>query len=338
MIGPIKLQPVFKERIWGGDGLARLFGKPIPSGVKIGESWELADLPEGQSTVGNGDWNGLTMRQLFAEHGRKLGFTAEQIMAPFGLLIKFLDANDILSVQVHPDAQACQKFPGARLKTECWYILNSRPGAYIYKGLVPGVTREKFSLAIKNGHLEELMQKISVKSGDFHHLPAGTVHALGAGVMVAEIQTPSDTTYRVYDWGRVDSYGKGRELHIDQALASIHFNAPPQATSDNVSRAVGLQLLSVGQQIGEADLLLACEYFSVVKVACIKTQETTLESEFPVVAIMLRGRGQFNPGKKDYLSYSSGDTILFPSKERITINMQEPGECLLTCLGPKKPE
>ncbi|MBN2210943.1 MAG: hypothetical protein JW709_06065, partial [Sedimentisphaerales bacterium] len=148
MLEPVKLQPIYKERIWGGDGLARLYGKNLPKGQKIGESWELADLPEGQSFVANGDFAGLTMRQLFTNHGWELGFNNEQIQPPFGLLIKFLDAQDDLSVQVHPDAQACKKFSGARLKTECWYVLNAKPGSCIYKGLRPGVTRDQFAQAI----------------------------------------------------------------------------------------------------------------------------------------------------------------------------------------------
>ena len=217
---PYKFKPIYKEKIWGGRNLARLFGRELPSG-EIGESWELADLPENASEITNGPAAGMNIGQLIERAGvNVLGCSMLLKDGRFPLLLKLLDANDILSLQVHPDAAAAAQIGGdAALKTECWYILESRNG-YIYKGLKPGVTPEQFRAAIESNTAEQLVQRFDVQAGEFHFLPAGTVHALGAGVVVAEVQTPSDTTYRVTDWGR------GRELHIDLSMKCIHFDSP----------------------------------------------------------------------------------------------------------------
>jgi len=235
---PYRFTPIYKEKIWGGRALERLFGRPLPAGAKIGESWELADLEEGESVLADGPDAGRTLNGLLGEEGPELlGPGAALPNGRFPLLLKLLDANDILSLQVHPDERAVAELgPPAALKTECWYVVESR-GGYILKGVREGVTIEDFRQALEAGDDPEvlmgLVRRYDVKAGDFHYLPAGTLHALGAGVVVAEIQTPSDTTYRVSDWGR------GREVHVAEALQCIRPDLstdPPGAGGDVLLR------------------------------------------------------------------------------------------------------
>ena len=222
---PYKFTPIYKEKIWGGRNLERLFARALPAGEQIGESWELADLVEGTSVVSNGPRAGTPLTELTAALGPRLLGTARPLdNGRFPLLLKFLDANDILSLQVHPDAQAAAEIGGdAAPKTECWYVVESR-GGFIYKGVRPGVRRRQFRRAIENDTVGQLVRRVDCASGDFHFLPAGTVHALGPGLVVAEVQTPSDTTYRVTDWGR------GREIHVDRSMQCIHFDVAADAS------------------------------------------------------------------------------------------------------------
>jgi mannose-6-phosphate isomerase len=230
---PLTFEPIYKEKIWGGRNLARLFDRALPEGG-IGESWELADLDNGVSVVANGPLKGKTLTEVTAEMGQLLlGGAKAQPDGRFPLLLKLLDANDILSLQVHPDNDAVAAIGGnAALKTECWYVVDSRDG-YIYKGVQEGVSPERFREAIESDTCEEVVVRYDVVEGDFHYLPAGTVHAIGTGLVIAEVQTPSDTTYRVTDWGR------GREIHVERSMQCIHF----EPTSDDSPGAGGETLL-----------------------------------------------------------------------------------------------
>jgi len=239
---PLKFHPIYKEKIWGGRNLKRLFGRRLPEGKRIGESWELADLKEGVSVVANGPAAGTTLTEITRQWGpRLLGPTKPTDDGRFPLLLKLLDANDMLSLQVHPDARAVAEIgPDAALKTECWYIVESRDGV-IYKGVRPGVRPEEFRRAIQTDTVQDVVRHIPVGGGDFHYLPAGTVHAIGAGLVIAEVQTPSDTTYRVTDWGR------GREIHVERSMQCIRFE------------------LGDEQPGADGETLLVTEYFSVAR-------------------------------------------------------------------------
>jgi len=192
-IYPLKFKPIYKQRIWGGQKLREVFGKDIPPSEKIGESWELADLPDDKSVIANGEFAGQTLSSVIQKYPKEI--TGDKnFSGPFPLLIKFLDAEDILSVQVHPDPETCQRMGKGEPKTECWYIISAVPGEAIYKGLKKGVTKQQFVEAIKNGTVAQLLAKVPVEAGQCHFLPAGTAHSIGAGLLIAEIQTPSDTT------------------------------------------------------------------------------------------------------------------------------------------------
>ena len=230
---PYKFIPIYIEKIWGGRNLERLFGRPLPEGMNVGESWELADLPEGTSVVADGPAKGTTLTELLQQLGRRLlGEAAPLDNGRFPVMLKLLDANDILSLQVHPDDETARAIgPPAASKSECWYVLDSRDG-FIYKGLAEGVGPDEFRKAIESDTSDQVVRRCEVAVGDFHYLPAGTVHALGRGVVVAEVQTPSDTTYRVTDWGR------GREIHVERSMQCIHFDPaddhPPGQSGDTL--------------------------------------------------------------------------------------------------------
>lgn len=293
---PLKFQPIYKERIWGGQKLAAAFGKDIPANVKIGESWEIADLPEGKSTVKNGPLAGQTIAEIIERFGAKAVLGTDKYSPPFGLLIKILDAEDVLSVQVHPDSETCKRRGKGNPKTECWYIIAAGPDACIYKGLKKGVTKKQFAEAITDGNVADMLVKVPVKAGECHFLPAGTAHAIGAGLLIAEIQTPSDTTYRVFDWNRIEAKtGKGRQLHIEDSLESIHFDQD----------AAELAVKTSGT-------LVDCEFFKIEK-HNLATENT--ETEFKRgqmrVLMMIEGRASLQGGGET-VEIIKGDTVLLP--------------------------
>lgn len=223
MLYPFLFRPVFQERIWGGRNLETLYGKQLPPKLKIGESWEISDREEAQSVILNGPLAGKTLHWLMQHHERDLLGTARCASGRFPLLVKILDAEDKLSLQVHPPAHKAAAL-GGEAKTELWYITHARPGAELYVGLKPGVTRASFEQGIREGSVAESFHRVPVKSGDAMFLPSGRVHAIGAGLVIFEIQQNSDTTYRVFDWNRVDASGQPRPLHVKESLECIDFS------------------------------------------------------------------------------------------------------------------
>lgn len=292
---PLKFRPIFKERIWGGQRLCEVFSKDLPADVKIGESWELADLPEDKSKIVNGPLAGQTIDQVIAEFGTVIT-GKDDYRPPLPLLIKILDAQDVLSVQVHPDAATCKRTGKGDPKTECWYIIDAQPGAAIYKGLQPGTTKQQFADAIANGTCEEYLVKVPVKVGECHFLPSGTCHAIGAGLLIAEIQQPSDTTYRVYDWNRVDpTTGQGRQLHVEDALESIHFDP----AGDHLS------VKTIGR-------LVDADEFNVDKGHQAAGCEVLLSKKMKVLLI-LSGSGQITAENTEPVGFDKGDCLLIPA-------------------------
>ena len=291
---PLKFEPIYKQRIWGGQRLREVFGKDLPAGEKIGESWELADLPEDRSVIANGELAGRTLRSAIEQYPKEITGN-ENFVLPFPLLIKILDAEDVLSVQVHPDPDTCLRMGKGEPKTECWYIITAEPGAVIYKGLKKGVTKEQFAEAIEDGTVAETLVKLPVEAGQCHFLPAGTAHAVGPGLLIAEIQTPSDTTYRVFDFNRVDDMGKARPLHIEEALESIHFDVSGDILSETTTGR-----------------LLDCEYFKIDKGHQGQNCELPLSAGEMKTMIFLTGSGMITASEQEPVEFKGGDTLLIP--------------------------
>jgi mannose-6-phosphate isomerase len=324
---PLLFQPLLLEKVWGGDRLAR-FGKPVAPGARIGESWELADLAStsasgaggtaAHSVIRNGPLAGRTIRDAVSAWGHNLlgraPLAAQGGVGEFPLLVKFLDARENLSVQVHPSPAYAAAHPGAHLKTECWYILHAEPGAMIYKGCKPGVTRAQWQQALADGvgnRTVDLMAAVPAVVGECHNLPSGTVHALGAGVVVAEVQTPSDTTFRVYDWGRT-----GRQLHVEQALQCIDY-APAPAASPAATSSSHAAIAHAHRR------LVTTAYFTLDESRPTPGQRTTLlpghasTPSTPTAAVLMvvGGAGRLVSTTHAFadLPVTAGDTVLVPA-------------------------
>jgi mannose-6-phosphate isomerase len=221
---PLTFLPIFKERVWGGRELERLYQKQLPAGRPIGESWEISDRPGDASVIANGPLAGKTLRWLMENHRAELlGNAKPAAENRFPLLCKILDAREKLSLQVHPPANKAAEL-GGEPKTEMWFIADAAPGAELYVGLKRGVTRAEFEEKVRAGEVADCFHRLPVHTGDAMFLPSGRVHAIGAGLVIFEIQQNSDTTYRVFDWNRTGLDGQPRELHVAQSLASIDFN------------------------------------------------------------------------------------------------------------------
>jgi mannose-6-phosphate isomerase len=218
---PLVFEPIFMERVWGGRRLESIYGKRVPSAALIGESWEIVDRPEAQSVVHEGPLRGLTLHTLWCKH-REVIFGKVADAPRFPILAKLLDAQENLSLQVHPPAEIAGKL-GGESKSELWYIANAAPKARLYAGVKKGTTRELFANALERGTPEKHLHALDVKAGDAIFLPSGRMHALGAGNLIVEIQENSDTTYRIYDWNRGKKGRAPREMHIAQAMQCIDF-------------------------------------------------------------------------------------------------------------------
>jgi len=218
---PLVFEPIFMERVWGGRRLESLYGKRLPSAALIGESWEIVDRPEAQSVVHEGPLRGLTLHELWCKHRAEIFGTVPD--APrFPILCKLLDAQENLSLQVHPPRAIAKKL-GGESKSELWYIASATPKARLYAGVKKGATRESFTKALEQGNVEKHLHALDVKAGDAIYLPSGRMHALGAGVVLVEIQENSDTTYRIYDWDRTKKGRAARQLHIAEAMQCVDF-------------------------------------------------------------------------------------------------------------------
>jgi len=306
---PLKFKPIYKEKVWGGRSLEHL-GRSLPPGKAIGESWELVDLNQTavsgggggaeRSIISNGELAGLSIHDAMNRHGGDLmGRLAPNDLGEFPLLVKFLDAADNLSVQVHPSVTYAQQNAGAFLKSEAWYVLHAEPGALIYKGVKEGTTPGQFADAIANNTVEDHIIAVPVQSGDMHYLPSGTCHALGKGILVAEVQTPSDTTFRVYDWGRT-----GRELHVEQALACIEFG--PANTSDYEPRT------KIQREQTLVEALVRCEFFHIDRITMDAGYSQELTDHEPVVWMVLAGAGHIRCAQGD-TPIAAGQTLLLPA-------------------------
>jgi len=304
---PLIFEPILKPRIWGGRRLGTLLGKRLPDDGPIGESWELADLPGGQSRVAGGPAQGKTLAELVHEWGEALTGRAPLSDDRFPLLLKFLDARETLSVQVHPtETTVRQRGPNARVKNEAWYVIDAEPDSIIYRGLLDGVTPNDLREALTHRAVERILRKLPARKGHAYYLPSGTVHALGGGILVAEVQTPSDTTYRLYDWDRVDpATGRPRDLQIDDGLASAAF-APVPPESERVEHVASVWTSVTG--------LIRCPSFVIERVRMVEGVEQAIAYAEMVVWMVLEGRGRIVcDGLDQSFLFGAGDTVLIPA-------------------------
>jgi mannose-6-phosphate isomerase len=312
---PLILEPLLKARAWGGDGLVRMGKAATAAGTRWGESWEVADLDppiaDGISRVARGPLAGRSLRELIElDPAGTLGpFAARR---RFPLLIKFLDAGENLSVQVHPSPEYARSHPEAHLKTEAWVVLAATPGAVLYRGIRPEVTPERFFSDLSGKALVPRMITVAPKPGDCIYLPSGIGHALGAGLLVAEVQTPSDTTYRVFDWDRDDP---ARPLHVEQARACLRFgDAQEDGTPGIVRRDEVRPLRAAGFATRE---LCRSRAFRIESIEAESDAELTLVTDgVPVVLMALRGDGmRFRSGDRE-LELAAGETAILPAALR----------------------
>ena len=310
--GPLAFEPILVPKPWGGHRLEGL-GKPLPddqpAGTTYGESWEVADLPgealsasgTGRTLVAGGPHRGKSLRQLVAEMGSELlGSASPTPAGDFPLLVKLLDTAEHLSIQVHPDEEYVARRHGWSPKTESWYVIDARPGAAIFKGFRPGVTMEAAWAAAGTSDLAELLHRIPVGRGDFHHLPAGTVHALGAGVTVAEVQTPSDTTLRLYDW--TEEYQRsGRPLHVEDGLWALVAEDRPALSLPPMDSDGSRRLVSTPHYWIREHRLAAGDSPALAR-----------EPELRILMVT-RGCAEVDAGDGKMLQLGSGSTVLVPA-------------------------
>jgi mannose-6-phosphate isomerase len=280
---PLRFKPIFKRHIWGGRRLGTLLGKGIGPEPDFAESWEISDHGRDVSRVVEGPLAGVSLRDLIEAKPNELLGNAFVGMRQFPLLVKFLDANQPLSVQVHPNDEQGRRLVNDNGKTEAWYILDAAPASRIYAGLQRGVDRESLLSGIKSGGVESLLHSFEAKAGQCVFIPAGTVHAIGAGILLAEVQQMSDATFRVYDWGRVGDDGVPRALHIEEALASTDFTRGPV---DPVEPGPAEQ-----SRLGERQLLVKSPYFEIVHHQQSAGGRLDLDGTFRIL-IMLSGESQ----------------------------------------------
>lgn len=301
-MGPLLFKPLIKRIRWGGTRLGSVLAKPIDGVIDAAESWEIADHGGDQSVVAAGPESGKTLHQLITEQGRViLGRNAG--LAQFPLLIKFLDATDRLSLQVHPnDDQARARMRHAQGKTEAWVVIDALPGSRIFAGLKAGVDRAQLASALEAGDVESCLHSFAARRGDCVYLPAGTVHAIGEGILLAEIQQTSDITYRLFDWGRTGADGKPRELHIVPGLECTDFARGP------VNPAMPLQISVAPFGIEE---LVRCDYFVLRRHTLSQRCILEREDRFHILMI-LAGEGTLISGA-DRIALSCGQTVLVPA-------------------------
>ncbi len=303
MLYPLTFHPIFKERVWGGREIEKLYGKKIPAAVPIGESWEISDRPGDESVIANGPLAGKNLRWLMENHATKiLGDAKAASGNRFPILCKILDAREKLSLQVHPPASKAKELRGEP-KTEMWFIADAAPDASLYVGLKRGVTHAEFEKKISDGRVADCFHKIPVRMGDTMFLPSGRVHAIGDGLVIFEIQQNSDTTYRVFDWNRVGLDGQPRELHVAQSLGSIDFNDfEPKLVPENFRQANGFKFR----------LLVEDPLFTVQEMVFENAGAFSPAGNYLRIIAVVKGAAQISDGKNS-VELKSGQFCLIPA-------------------------
>ena len=298
---PLQFKPIYKQYGWGGWKLASLLKRPIPHDEIFAESWEVCDHGKDQSVVEDGPLAGKTLHELVEKYGRRLLGDAGKADS-FPLLLKYLDAMQNLSLQVHPDDEMAAGLDPPDLgKTEAWYVVAAVPGSVIYAGLREGVDRDTFARAVEQGKCEECLYYFEARQGDCIFMPAGTVHALGGGILVAEVQQSSDTTFRLFDWNRLGTDGRPRELHIEQGLDAIDFDLGP--------------ISPIRQPVSREDdsvSLIRGEHFSMDRRLLLGPQNLGGDGRFHILTVV-DGAVSIE-GEQIQVNLDCGQTILLPAE------------------------
>lgn len=299
-IYPLVFEPILKERIWGGTKLKTVFDKPIQSET-TGESWELSTVPGDISRIAVGEYQGKLLSELISQYPEEI--LGEAVHKKFGtefpLLFKFIDAKDDLSIQVHPNDELAKKRHNSFGKTEMWYVMQADENAKIVVGFKEKSSKEKYLKNLEDKTLLSILEEITVKKGDVFFLETGTIHAIGAGIVIAEIQQTSDITYRVYDWDRVDAEGKSRELHIDLALDAINYDRTDTKRTYT-------------QEENKNNPVVICPYFTTDYLPLNGKIEIKKQHESFTVYMCMEG--DFKVKYNETVSnYKKGDTVLLPA-------------------------
>ncbi|MBN2667749.1 MAG: class I mannose-6-phosphate isomerase [Bacteroidales bacterium] len=325
---PLIFNPILKDKIWGGHQLERHFNKS-PNGLEnIGESWELSGVEGDVSEVSNGFLAGNSLEEIIEVYMAEL--LGENIYEKYGgefpLLFKLIDASDDLSVQVHPNDELAKERHNAYGKTEMWYILEAKDDAELVVGFNQEMNRTTYLNALNDGRITDVIQRVKVKKGDVVYIPSGRVHAIGKGIVLAEIQQTSDITYRIYDWNRIDNNGNRRELHTDLALDAIDFSPIENVLSD------------YNKQLNESTNLIDSEYFTTNLLSLSKTIETdySLLDSF-VVYMCIDGQVQILMNNLDPVIIHKGQTVLIPAiAETVRLTPQNTTEIIEVYIKPDK--
>ena len=315
MLYPFTFEPILKKIIWGGSDICPFKGiSPVQDG--IGESWELSHVEGNYSVVANGELKGQSLDDLIRTYGKQL--LGEHVMEQFGttfpLLIKFIDARDNLSIQVHPDDELAKKRHNSFGKTEMWYVVKATPDAALYSGFSQQIDAEEYVKRVENNTIMDVLQRYNVHEGDVFFLPAGRVHAIGSGCFIAEIQQTSNITYRIYDYNRKDANGKGRELHTELAKDAIDYTLyPDYRTHYKAHTNATVQL---------AD----CKYFTtnLIDLDTIMVRDFSQLDSF-VVYICMEGRATLRDNKGNEILVHQGQTVLIPADTDVVTISPVPG-------------
>lgn len=315
----VKLDPAFKDNLWGGTKLRTVFGKKCDYDI-IAESWELSAHPDGQSRISQGHYTGMLFNEYIAQLGKDaLGWKC-QALDRFPILIKFIDAKQPLSVQIHPDDEYALEIEGEYGKNEVWYIVDCEPEASLYCGLAKESTKEEIKERIANNTITEILNEVKVKKGDVVFIPAGTIHAIGAGILICEIQQNSNSTYRLYDYDRRDKFGNLRELHLEKALDVV--NVEPYVLNDEDREAI------VDDENYAEERLMQCKYFECFKYTVKKEAKISVDEASFVSVVFISGKGTISVNN-DTLEYKAGESFFIPAGKK-TIIVNGESECIVT--------
>jgi mannose-6-phosphate isomerase len=324
MLYPLKFKPILKEVIWGGSDICPFKGiSPVQKG--IGESWEVSHVDGNYSVVANGSLEGTNLDELIKTYGSKL--LGQKVMERFGdtfpLLIKFIDAQDDLSIQVHPDDELAKKRHNSFGKTEMWYVVKAADGAKLYSGFCEQINPDEYVKRVGNNTITDVLKRYDVKAGDVFFLPAGRVHAIGAGCFIAEIQQTSNITYRIYDYDRKGVDGKGRELHTELAKDAIDYTVFDDYRTNYTEKK------------DEVVSLADCKYFTTNLLELTKEMNRNLAAlDSFVIYICMQGEVTLSDDKGNRLTVRQGETVLLPATtQNVTIVPSEDSKLLETYIG-----